>query len=136
MGVGFRYTPVSLFPYTSKLAQIIQTRFQIQPVTLTHSILDGSPLSQPLPPHVQPEYYAAIIVAEAIGSSGNVQVVEIQIDDPDVAGYAFYENEMLARALFINSKAYYGGIRLSVQITIDILGIPYSEMYVKRLAIG
>ncbi|KAF8349020.1 glycoside hydrolase family 79 protein [Amanita rubescens] len=117
MGVGFRYTP-------------------IQPVTLTRSILDGSPLSQPLPPHVQPEYYAAIIIAEAIGSSGNVQMVEIQTDDPNVTGYAFYENETLARALFINSEAYFGGIRLSVHITINILGIPYSEMYVKRLAIG
>jgi hypothetical protein len=98
--------------------------------------LDGSPLSQPLPPHVQPGYYAAIIVAEAIGSSGNVQMVEIQIDDPNIAGYAFYENEILARALFINSKAYFAGIRLSVHITIDTLDIPYNEMYVKRLAIG
>jgi len=63
-------------------------------------------------------------------------MVEIQTDDPNVAGYAFYENEILARALFINSKAYFGGIRLSVHIAINILGIPYSEMYVKRLAIG
>ncbi|KAF8734682.1 hypothetical protein AX14_003112 [Amanita brunnescens Koide BX004] len=112
-GVGFKYTA-------------------IQPVTLTRSILDGSPLPQPLPPHVQPLYYAAVIIAEAIGSSGNVQMAEIQIDDPNISGYAFYEGGMIVRAVLINSNAYFGGARPSARITLNIPG----EMEVKRLAIG
>ncbi|KAG5641825.1 hypothetical protein DXG03_004144 [Asterophora parasitica] len=78
----------------------------IQPITLTRSTLDGSNLPSPVPAHVQPQYYAAIIAAEAIGKTGNVQALELQIDHPQIAGYAFYEGKALVRAVFINSKAY------------------------------
>jgi hypothetical protein len=78
-------------------------------VTLYNSITTGSLLSQPSPPHVQPAYYSAIITAEAIGSSGSTFVQELDIDDPQVSGYAFYEGIVLARAVFINSVAFFGG---------------------------
>ncbi|KAG6820318.1 hypothetical protein H0H93_002405 [Arthromyces matolae] len=111
----------------------------IQPVTLTRSILDGSTLSTPLGPHVQPQYYAAIIVAEALGKTGNVQVVEIDIDSSQIAGYGFYEEGRLVRAIFINSKAYLpdNGNRGTVHIDLalaDVSDIP--TMTVKRLAIS
>ena len=35
----------------------------IQPATLTRSIIDGNPLSEPIPPHVQPQYYGTITAA-------------------------------------------------------------------------
>ncbi|KAJ7770651.1 ricin B lectin domain-containing protein [Mycena metata] len=78
----------------------------IQPLTLTRSTLDGSTLATPQAPHIQPQYYAAIIIAEAIGDSGNTQVAELSISDARISGYAFYESGSLKRAVFINSLAY------------------------------
>ncbi|KAJ7089061.1 glycoside hydrolase family 79 protein [Mycena epipterygia] len=80
--------------------------FTIQPLTLTRSILDGSTLGKPQAPHIQPQYYAAIIIAEAIGDSGDTQVAELSISDTRLSGYAFYESGSLKRAIFINSLAY------------------------------
>lgn len=113
----------------------------IQPLTLTRSILDGSPLASPLAPHVQPPYYAAIIAAEAIGSSGSTEAVELFIDNPRIAGYAFYEYGSLTRAVFINSQAYLTGntARGSVHINLKFggrRGLRPLIMSVKRLAIG
>ncbi|KAF9446613.1 glycoside hydrolase family 79 protein [Macrolepiota fuliginosa MF-IS2] len=78
----------------------------IQPVTLTRSTTDATTLPSPLPPHIQPQYYAAIVANEAIGSSGKTRIAELTIDDPNVAGYAFYEGSSLSRAVFINSRAF------------------------------
>ncbi|KAF5359624.1 hypothetical protein D9756_003262 [Leucocoprinus leucothites] len=78
----------------------------IQPLTLTRSTTDATPLPKPLPPHVQPQYYAAIIAAEAIGPSGNTRMVELTINDSSISGYAFYEGSRLARAVFINLHAF------------------------------
>ncbi|KAK2465563.1 hypothetical protein APHAL10511_002455 [Amanita phalloides] len=108
----------------------------IQPVTLTRSILDGEPLAEPLAPHVQPQYYAAIIIAEATGKSGNVQLKEIQIDNPNIAGYAFYEKGKLRRAVFINSKAFFKGRqRRTTHITLNFQSSKYQRVHVKRLRI-
>lgn len=111
---------------------------KIQPVTLNYSILDGSPIT-PLPPHVQPPYYAAIIAAEAIGSTGFTQVAEIPIDATDVAGYAIYEFGILVRVVFINSVAYLPGAadRNATHININFsgFGLPAPQMEVKRLNI-
>jgi len=117
-GVGFKYN-------------------MIQPISLTRSIRDGSTLPTPLPPHIQPEYYAAIIVGEAIGKSGKTQIKELTLNDPHLTGYAFYEAGKLARAVFINLKAYTGAaVRASVHINIGFTGsaAPVS-MTLKRLAI-
>jgi len=112
----------------------------IQPVTLTRSILDGSPLSSPLAPHVQPPYYAAIIAAEAIGNTGSTKAVELYVNNPQLAGYAFYEDGSLVRAIFINSQAYLSGdtSRGSMHIDLKLSGSGFSPLHmsVKRLAIG
>ncbi|KAN0138028.1 glycoside hydrolase family 79 protein [Lactarius tabidus] len=102
-GIGFRYN-------------------FIQPVTLTRSIFDGSQLPQPLPPHIQPSYYAAVIAAEAIGPSGFTGVVELEISEAQVSGYAFFEGAVLARAVFINLNAFTSGTRGSVHIDLDLSG--------------
>ncbi|KAF9254975.1 hypothetical protein L218DRAFT_992089 [Marasmius fiardii PR-910] len=109
----------------------------IQPAALTRSILDGSALPEPLPPHVQPQYYAAIIAAEAIGKNGNTQVVELSVDEERVTGYGFYERGVLDRAVFINLQAWLsgtGGARPSVHLDVNVAG--KTRMTVKRLAIG
>ena len=110
---------------------------QIQPGSLTRSILDGSALSKPLLPHIQPEYYAAIIVGEAIGKSGKTQIQELTLNDLHLTGYAFYEAGKLARAVFINLKAYTrAAVRTSIHLNIDFAGSsPPVSMTVKRLAI-
>ncbi|KAJ7712451.1 glycoside hydrolase family 79 protein [Mycena metata] len=81
----------------------------IQPVTLTRSTIDGSPLSSPLPPHVQPAYHAMLVAAEAIGNSGATTSVELDIDDDQVSGYAFYEHGSLKRAVLISHTMFFAG---------------------------
>ncbi|KAG1882087.1 glycoside hydrolase family 79 protein [Suillus subluteus] len=111
----------------------------IQPTTLNNSILDGSPIT-PLAPHVQPAYYAAIIAAEAIGSSETTQAVEIPIDEDNVSGYAFYEHGILSKAVFINLDAYLSDadVRNSTHIDFSFTGpgITPDSMSVKTLEIG
>ncbi|KAJ7903723.1 glycoside hydrolase family 79 protein [Mycena olivaceomarginata] len=118
VGIGFKYS-------------------LIQPVALDRSILDGSPLSTPLPPHVQPLYYAAIIAAELRGSKEQVQISEIGINDTHVAGYAAFEGSRLVRAVFINSKAFLQGQenRTSVHLDLAFTGKSPEAMTIKRLAI-
>ncbi|KAJ2921623.1 hypothetical protein H1R20_g15470, partial [Candolleomyces eurysporus] len=98
----------------------------IQPVALTRSPLDATPLSSPLPPHVQPQYYAAILAAEAIGPSGSTRVSELSVGDARISGYAFYEGNALVRAVFINSLAFYAGdkpeTRRSTRINLSFSG--------------
>ena len=90
----------------ANIYRLTTASFQIQPVTLTQSTLDGSTLSTPLPPHIQPQYYSAIIAAEAIGNSNNTQVVELNIDEARISGYAFYQGGQLTKAILINSLAF------------------------------
>lgn len=92
----------------------------IQPVTLTRSTLDGSPLPSPLPPHVQPQYYAAIIASEAIGATGSSRAVELVVNDNQVSGYAFYEHDTIVRAVFINLRAFLRGREASSRSAVHI----------------
>ncbi|KAJ7475659.1 glycoside hydrolase family 79 protein [Mycena latifolia] len=123
VGIGFKYS-------------------LIQPVALNRSILDGSPLPSPLPAHVQPSYYSAIIAAELRGSKEEARITEIIIDDPRVAGYAAFEGNNLVRAVFINSQAFLRGDgttvqnRTSVHLDLTFTGKSPKKMTIKRLAIG
>jgi len=113
----------------------------IQPATLTRSILDGSPLSQPLAPHVQPQYYAAIIAGEAIGTTGSSTVTELDINNTFVSGYAFFEGGKLKRAVLINSQAFLStstGARTSVNVALSFAGSGSAPktVQVKRLKIN
>ncbi|KAF8072084.1 glycoside hydrolase family 79 protein [Lyophyllum atratum] len=112
----------------------------IQPAALTRSILDGSTLPSPLPAHVQPTYYGAIVAAEAIGKSGSTRAVELSIDDIRIAGYAFFEGTKLVRALFINSNAFLRGASTRASTHLDLsftgTGRAPTTVSVKRLKIG
>ena len=63
-------------------------------------------------------------------------MTEIHITDSNISGYAFYEQGILVRAVFINSNAYFGGARSSAHVRIDISDESRTMMSVKRLAIG
>ncbi|KAJ7032482.1 glycoside hydrolase family 79 protein [Mycena alexandri] len=110
----------------------------LQPVALNRSILDGSPLATPLPPHVQPLYYSAIIAAELRGCKDEAQISEITVNDTRIAGYAAFEAGELVRAVFINSQAFLQGStnRTSIHLDLEFTGKGPSTMTVKRLAIG
>lgn len=111
-------------------------KFQIQPVTLTRSTLDGSPLSPPLPPHIQPQYYAAIIAAEAIGNRGDTKVIELNINDTRISGYAFYQDGQLTKAVLINSLAFFTTTttaRPCTHVDLTFASAVSSQMSVKRL---
>ncbi|THV07040.1 glycoside hydrolase family 79 protein [Dendrothele bispora CBS 962.96] len=112
----------------------------IQPITLTRSTINASDLPEPLPPHVQPPYYAAIIAAEAIGNTGDAQVVELNVDNERVAGYGFFVGGTIVRAVFINSEAFLSteeGERGSVHVDLEFGGESGpTSMDIKRLTIG
>ncbi|KDR77805.1 hypothetical protein GALMADRAFT_65725 [Galerina marginata CBS 339.88] len=111
----------------------------IQPATLTRSPLDGSTLSAPLAPHVQSQYYGAIVAAEAIGNSGSTRAVELSINNSFIAGYAFYVGNKLARALLINSQAFLTTTTTARTSTLVNLGLTGAgaptKMSIKRLSI-
>ncbi|VDC07219.1 unnamed protein product [Peniophora sp. CBMAI 1063] len=109
-----------------------------QPVTLTRDIETGASLSSPLPPHVQPAYYAALVVAEAIGNSGATTIAELDLlTNPQIAGFAFFDGGILSRALFVNLQAYEDGsdresVHLVPQVAVDV---GYDTMQIARLAV-
>ncbi|XP_006459562.1 hypothetical protein AGABI2DRAFT_201919 [Agaricus bisporus var. bisporus H97] len=111
-----------------------------QPIALNRSILDASPLPEPIPPHVQPQYYSAIIALEAIGSHPQPRIAELQIEESTVSGYAFYEDSQLVRAVFINLKAFLEGQeeeRSKVHLKFDFVGGEVGEeVTLKRLDIA
>jgi hypothetical protein len=111
---------------------------KIQPITLIRSTTDATPLPQPLLPHVQPQYYAAIIAAEAIGSQGDTRIAELTINDSSVTGYAFYEGSRLVRAVFVNLNAFLESSSTRGQTHLDLAFASGSvkSATLKRLAIG
>ena len=79
---------------------------KFQPVALNRSTIDGSALDPPQPPHVQPSYYAALLIDTFIGRSGHAQLVELSVPSPNVTGYAAFEDGLLRRAVFVNLEAW------------------------------
>lgn len=92
-------------------------------------------LSKPLAPHIQPLYYAAIVAAEVIGSSGSTRIVELTVNNAQISGYAVFEGNVLQRAVFINLNAFTNGTRNSVHLTLNFSGYGKQpdSMVVKRL---
>jgi len=91
---------------TLTLYEVINPTWQFQPISLNRSIEDGSTLNPPQAPRVQPAYYAAILVARAIGKTGKAKISEVTVADSNVSGYAIYEGSKLVRAVFINLNAW------------------------------
>lgn len=97
-------------------------RRQFQPVTLNRSTIDGSPLDPPSAPHIQPSFYGALVINSFIGKTGSSKIVELDVGDSNVSGYAVFEGGSLKRAVFINLHAWLAsstGTRPSVHIDLD-----------------
>lgn len=99
----------------------------IQPIALNRSTVDGSPLDPPEPPHVQPSFYAALLVGSAVSSNSlsfpwtfahgtlmdpgssawaSARIVELAVPLDNVSGYAVYDAGILRRAVFVNLDAW------------------------------
>lgn len=80
------------------------------------------------------------MVDSFVGYTGNAQIVELDVNDTNVSGYAAYEDGVLVRAVFINLYAWVEGAtgtRPSVQIGFDFMD-PASaplQAYAQRLNI-
>ena len=78
-------------------------------------------------------------MAEAIGNSGDTKVVELNINDPKISGYAFYQGGRLTNAILINSLAFLATTteaRSSTHVNLTFAsGTVSSEMDVKRLSV-
>ncbi|KAF8313086.1 hypothetical protein DL93DRAFT_2081443 [Clavulina sp. PMI_390] len=79
----------------------------IQPVYLDRSPLDDSPAS--LPAHIQPEYYAPILIANFLGNALTTHITELAIPTSSdassyISGYAGYNSGSgaLERAVLVN----------------------------------
>ncbi|KAF8588175.1 glycoside hydrolase family 79 protein [Ramaria rubella] len=108
----------------------------IQPISLNRSTLDGTPLNPPQPAHIQPAYYAAILVARAVGTTGSAQLIELDVPQDNISGYAIYEYGQLVRAVFINLDAWLTtstGTRPSVNLALT--GPAGATATVRRLTI-
>lgn len=134
------YVPTYFF--LKHLRLTLPAVLQIQPITLTRSILNASTLPSPLPPHIQPQYYAAIVAAEAIGKSGDTQISELSIDNPQISGYAFFEGGKAKRLVIINHTPYFiadaeaGTVRPVANVQIDFPeGCNTRNIQVKKLDI-
>jgi Glycosyl hydrolase family 79 C-terminal beta domain len=94
-------------------------------------------LQRPLLPHIQPLYYAAIVAAQLIGSSGSTRIVELTVDNTQISGYAVFEGNAIVRAVFINLNAFTTGTRNSVHLTLNFSGYGKqpTSIVVKRLFI-
>lgn len=77
----------------------------VQPSILNGSGLDDG-LSHPDRPHIAPLWNALLVVAEAIGTSGNSYVAELGTDSTSLAAYGIYEDYSLRRIVLINSQVY------------------------------
>jgi hypothetical protein len=51
-------------------------------------------------------YYANLIVAEAIGSSGNTYIAEIASTNNSISAYGIWENKRLARLVLTNHDTF------------------------------
>ncbi|KAI0676340.1 glycoside hydrolase family 79 protein [Trametes maxima] len=114
-----------------------------QPVSLNRSITNGSPLDPRQPPHIQPLYYAGLVIGTLVGNSDNSRIVELTVDDNNVTGYAVFEGDRLVRAAFVNLHAWLSGStgeRPSVHFDFDNFAGAGSarreDVTVRRLAIG
>ncbi|KAJ7264016.1 hypothetical protein B0H12DRAFT_1102491 [Mycena haematopus] len=105
--------------------------YKYNAVRMSASPSNGSPLSEPLPPHVQPAYYAALVAAEAIGTSGATTSVELAVDDDEVSAYAFYEAGVLKRAVLISHRSPRG----VKEILLNFIGGRATTKAMKRLFI-
>lgn len=84
-----------------------EENLQFQPAPLDRSPIDDTPLNPPLAPHLQPGYYAGLVITEAVGTkSGKTKIVELNINEANIGGYAIYENGGLARAVIVNLNAW------------------------------
>lgn len=105
-------------------------RPQFQPVSLNRSTIDGSTLDPPVPPHIQPTFYGGLVVNSFIGSTGSSTLVELNVSDSNVSGYAVFEDGSLVRAVFINLDAWLAsstGTRPSVHIDLGFVSTTQSE---------
>jgi len=85
-------------------------------------------------PHVLPAYYGAIVVNEAIGSTGCSRVSEVACNRPNVSSFAIWENAKLLRLVIINSTPFLRGTvdqRPAEQVRLD--GLPHEGIKIKRL---
>ncbi|KAI0659696.1 hypothetical protein C8Q70DRAFT_88442 [Cubamyces menziesii] len=127
-GIGYTYNFVSVptlsIPTLYALCPLTLC-VEFQPIPLNRSTTDGSSIHPPQPAHIQPLYYAGLVVDTLVGSSGTAKIVELPVDADNVSGYAVFENGTLARAAFVNLQAWLSnstGTRPSVHLELEYAG--------------
>jgi hypothetical protein len=56
--------------------------------------------------HIGPLYYSTVVVAEAIGSSGNTYIAELTSTNNTISAYGIWEGKRLARMVLTNHDTF------------------------------
>ncbi|ORY31073.1 hypothetical protein BCR39DRAFT_593571 [Naematelia encephala] len=86
-------------------------------------------------PHILPAYYGFLITNEAIGSSGNSYVAEIQTTNQSIAAYGIWEGGKLVQAVVINNTPYYDITTRRPSFDVAMDGFSGGSATVKRLSV-
>ncbi|KAI0763458.1 glycoside hydrolase family 79 protein [Trametes elegans] len=113
-----------------------------QSIPLNRSTTDGSPLDPPQKPHVQPLYYAGLVIGSFIGHTGDAEIVELQVDSQNVSAYTAYVKGALNSAVFVNLEPWLSGatgprpaVHLDLDFTGGVVTAANSTAVVRRLTI-
>ena len=77
-----------------------------------------------------PAYYAPLVIDSFVGNTGSSSIVEIEVDDDRIVGYAAFEGGKLVRAVFVNLDPWLSsstGTRPSVHIDFSLVYSTGSE---------
>ena len=80
-------------------------------------------------PHVRAPYYGNLLVADVVGSSPTMQILNVDLDDWSLSAYASFESGLLAKYVVINldewnSTTNYSrpAQQISLQVPADVTG--------------
>ncbi|KAF7325385.1 F-box only protein 21 [Mycena venus] len=121
-----------LYAMTRGVSRVAGTQ---RPETLRSLWIPESGWKPGVGPRVQAPYYALPYVADFIGKtvSGDRGVINLDLGNEVISGYAMFEGGSLARIAIVNLRRYDGkGIRNAVQVHLHNLG-SVSQVKVRRL---
>ncbi|KAJ2955044.1 hypothetical protein NQZ79_g8886 [Umbelopsis isabellina] len=85
-------------------------------------------------PQIQPQYHAFLVVAEAIGKTGNSRVAELSVGSSQVSAYGIWEHGELARVVVINQQPWtYSSTGTRPVTTVQLQGLTSKKATVKTL---
>jgi hypothetical protein len=85
-------------------------------------------------PQIQPQYHAFLVVAEAIGTTGNSRISELYVGSSHISAYGVWEHGKLVRVVVINQEPWtYSSTGTRPVTTIQLQGLTSKRATYKTL---